>query len=76
MSSEQTTAEPKIEQWMIDAANEIGIDAKPIQWDMKMHFAQIIARNVPPCPRCRRLDAAIAHRDFIHVAELKAEIDR
>lgn len=29
-----------------------------------------------PCPRCRRVDAAIAHRDFIHVAELKAEIDK
>lgn len=78
MINEQNTAEPKIDRRLIDAAQAIAdMDASSMgDKEFFDNVLAIIARHAPPCPRCQQLDEFIAHRDFIHVAELKAVIDR
>lgn len=70
----EPTAEPKIEPWMVRLADDLC--ERYHLHGYKMQITEIIARHAPPCPRCRRVDEFIEHRDFIHVAELKAEIDK
>lgn len=70
----EPTAVPKIEPWMVRLADDLC--ERYHLHGYKMQMTEIIARHAQPCPRCQRLDDAIAHRDFVHVAELREAIDQ
>lgn len=77
----EPTAEPKIEPWMIGAAQAIAdMDASRMSdrefYERVLEIIARIERRVQSCPRCQRVDEYIKHREFIHVAELKAVIDQ